>query len=135
MAAVITGENAFMKAFSSVGERLYGAADQESWTFFDPIIANLTVLFFGVQRVEPGRVFVFLLVFFGVLFCAWFVLRAKKKNSDMKNAALLMLMMGGVVFVRFLVLNNHSYLHEFFTYRALLTPILALLCAGWFNTS
>jgi len=39
-----------------------------------------------------------------------------------------------VVFLRYLVLNNHSYLHEFFTYRALAAPILALLLVLRLNT-
>ena len=32
-----------------------------------------------------------------------------------------------LVLLRFLALNNHSYLHCFFTYRALVCPIFALL--------
>lgn len=34
------------------------------------------------------------------------------------------------MFLRYLVLNNHSYLHEFFTYRTLAAPILASLLTG-----
>ena len=134
LATVITGENAFVNAFSSVGERLYGASEIETWTFFDPILANLTVLFYGTSRVELGRSLGLSALFLVILFCAWYILQPKKKKADMKNAALLMLIIGAVVFVRFLVLNNHSYLHEFFTYRALLVPIMALLCAAWLNS-
>lgn len=134
LASLITGENAFLQAFSSIGERVYGDAANESWTFFDPIAANLTVLFFGSARVEIGRVLVFAFLSLALLFCAWYILQSKKKNADMKTAAFLMFIIGGVVFARFLVLNNHSYLHEFFTYRALIVPIMAVLCAAWLNT-
>ena len=133
LATVITGESAFLAALSSVGERLYGTAGSETWTFFEPIAANLTVLFFGRERVELGRVAVGSVAFLGALFCIWFFLRSKKKDTTMKNAAISMLVIGAVVFVRFLLLNNHSYLHEFFTYRALLVPIMALIFAAWFN--
>jgi len=61
-----------------------------------------------------------------LLFSIWYLFRAKQPQ---KTAALLLLLLGAVVPVRFLLLNNHSYYHEFFTYRALLAPILATLLA------
>ena len=49
--------------------------------------------------------------------------------QNKKTASGLLLLLGAMVFVRYLVLNNHSYLHKFFTYRTLAAPILAELLA------
>jgi len=34
--------------------------------------------------------------------------------------------LGSVILVRYLVLNNHSYLHAFFTYRGMISLIMAM---------
>lgn len=44
-----------------------------------------------------------------------------------------MLILGALPFVIFFLLNNHSYLHEFFTYRALASTILALFAMLWYT--
>ena len=65
-----------------------------------------------------------------VLLSVWYLLRADKKQPV---AAGFLLGLGALVLLRYLVLSNHSYLHCFFTYRALVTPIFALLAAAWLN--
>ena len=40
---------------------------------------------------------------------------------------LLLFIIGIVPYVRYLVLSNHSYLHHFFTYRAQMTSVVALV--------
>jgi DHA1 family multidrug resistance protein-like MFS transporter len=47
----------------------------------------------------------------------------------------LLLFLGSLVLVRYLVLNNHSYLHCFFTHRALVTLVFSLLASVWLNIS
>lgn len=42
--------------------------------------------------------------------------------------------LGLIPYIRYGVLNNHSYLHEFFTYRAQAVSILAVLALLWYNT-
>ena len=44
-----------------------------------------------------------------------------------------MLIIALLPLVRYLVLNNHSYLHTFFTYRALASTILAVFAIVWFT--
>jgi len=88
------------------------------------VMANLSALFGSTQRVEPGRVIA------GLLICAVVfgtVLYLFDKKRDARSALLPLLTLGGVVLVRYMVLPNHSYLHGFFTYRALITPITAIL--------
>ncbi len=132
-ASLITGENAFVSALSSVGERIGGeipGGESAPNTIFSSIAANLTVLFGGRERVEAGRVVIGLILLLGLLGSVLYLFHAGKTRRD---AAILLLLLGGVVLLRYLVLNNHSYLHEFFTYRALSSTIFALLSAVWLN--
>ena len=48
------------------------------------------------------------------------------RNADVQRI-LLFALVGAVPFVRFLVLHNHSYIHYFFTYRALGSTIFAIV--------
>ena len=128
-ASLATGENAFIQALSSVGERIGGAVElgeSSPTSFFSAITANLTVLFGGTSRLDPARVFLGTAIVLGILFSVWYLFR---KPDGERNGALLLLLLGAMVFLRYLLLNNHSYLHAFFTYRALLCPIFALLAA------
>ena len=60
----------------------------------------------------------------------FYLLSSKEKN---KEITIILLVIGFLPYVRFAVLNNHSYLHEFFTYRAQCVSILALLGMIYFN--
>ena len=62
----------------------------------------------------------------------WYLLRSKETQS---HAPPLLLGLSAIVLLRYLVLNNHSYLHCFFTHRALVTLIFALLASLWLNIS
>ena len=101
-----------------------------SESFFSSAIANLSVLFGSETRIAGGRVFVGLLLTALLLLSVWYLFRSDKKASV---AAYLLLGLGGLVLIRYLILNNHSYLHCFFTYRALVTPIFALGAAVYLN--
>lgn len=126
-ASLVTGENKFFLAFSSAGERVGGALPGEDAGGFlripMAVAANLTVMFGGESRVEWMRVLAGLGASFLVLGSVLYLFYKKQGNQDgIKVTALL----GSAVFVRYMVLNNHSYLHEFFTYRALISPVLAV---------
>jgi len=49
------------------------------------------------------------------------------KNRINKPWILLLLMIGAVPYIRYMVLSNHAYLHFFFTYRAQMAAIVALV--------
>ncbi|MBQ8248288.1 MAG: hypothetical protein IJY93_00180 [Clostridia bacterium] len=131
-ASVAMGENAFSLALSSVGERIGGAVDTQvkPTSLFSSIAANLTVLTGGTERVDIGRIALVFIPLALVLFSVWYLLRTKKPN---RSASVSLLLLTLPVFARYLILNNHSYIHEFFTYRALVSPILAILLLVWFN--
>ncbi|MBQ6799315.1 MAG: hypothetical protein IJP11_08775 [Oscillospiraceae bacterium] len=132
-ATLVTGENAFLPAIESVTERM-GRNVHIPYTeepgFFTPLAANLTVLFGGTARVQPLRVLLGTALSLAVLASLWFLFRGKQPE---KTGSVSVLLLGAVVLLRFLVLNNHSYLHEYFTYRALSAMVLALLSALWLN--
>ncbi len=126
-ASLVTGENKFLAALSSAGERVGGALPGEHGDGLSRIpmavAANLTMMFGGEARVEPGRVAVKMAVSFFILGSVLYLFYKKKGN---KTGIRLILLLGSVVLVRYMVLSNHSYLHEFFTYRALMSPVLAV---------
>lgn len=133
VASLVTGENSFTLALSSAAVRFGGQVAVEEDppnSIFSALAANLTVLFGGTQRVETGRALVGLFLYAGILGSVWYLFHKKRGE---RNAALLLLLLGAVVFLRYLLVNNHAYLHEFFTYRALAAPILATLLALWLN--
>ncbi len=123
LASLAAGENKFLLAATSAGVRL-GTA--ESGGFLSGIPANLTVLFGGSERIEGRLVIIGVLASVAVLFSAFYLF--KKKDYD-KAGIITLLILGATVFLRYAVLQNHSYLHEFFTYRALATTAFSLFAA------
>lgn len=127
-ASLVTGENKFLPAFSSAGERINGTlpGGQADGLARVPmaVAANLTMMFGGETRVEPVRVAAGMAASFLVLGSVLYLYYNKKKGNG--TGVRLLLLLGSVALLRYMVLNNHSYLHEFFTYRALISPVLAI---------
>ncbi len=131
LVTVVTGENAFIAAFSSIGERIGGQIDgAEKLDIFSSVTTNIGVMLGSESRLPLPRTFLLLLFIFLLLISVWYLFR--KKNGE-KSASLLLLLLSSAVLFRFLILNNHSFLHSFFTYRALACVVFAVLMAMWFN--
>jgi len=134
LASIVTGENKITTAFSSAKERFNGVEAEENITAFEEFLyaipANLSTAFGGTVRVDAGRVIGGLILFVMIIGSIYYLFRSKKKN---KEIALILLIIGVLPYIRFAVLNNHSYLHEFFTYRAQCVSVMALLSMIWFN--
>lgn len=132
-ATIATGKNAFTAALASVGERIGGEVtgiQETPTTVFSSLTANLGVMFGTEGRLEYIKTFLPLALILLALLSVWYLFR---KSDGEKTAAKLLLLLGATVLVRFLVLNNHSFMHCFFTYRALASTIFAVLTAIWFN--
>lgn len=132
-ASLVTGENKFAAAISSVEERLVGEAEELDPVaqFFLAPLANISTLFYGGERVDPGALIggiALCAVIFGAVF---YLFRSPEKYDG--GFAVLMLILGMVPILRYFVLNNHSYLHEFFTYRALASTVLAFFAVLWYS--
>lgn len=134
MASLVLGENKFLMAFSSAAERVAGTGSEETQPLYLQIpfavIGNLSTLFGGIARVDLVALGIGLLVSIGVCGSVFYLFR----GDYHKDITVLMLLLGVVPYIRYLVLNNHSYLHEFFTYRAQAVSILAILSILWYNT-
>lgn len=125
-ASIVTGENKFAAALSSAEVRFAGSAENLSpiKQFFLAPLANISTLFGGSERVSAANIVGGLAL--TLLACVVvFYLFYSRERLD-KVFLTTMAVIGAVPFVRFFLLNNHSYLHEFFTYRALAATILAL---------
>lgn len=134
VASIYTGENKFSDAFSAVGVRLYGEDTGNIMPLHkqipSAILANLSTLFGGTERIEISNIILGLIVtaiILGSIFCLF---RKKEKNTPL---TLILLLISFVPYLRYMVLSNHSYLHEFFTYRAQIIVILCLCSIVWYN--
>ncbi len=138
MATLATGENKFLTALTSAGERVSGTAESQGLSgsllvrIPSAVLANLTVLFAGEGRLDIAKVLIGLAVSLAVLASVRFLFKIKLAD---KTPIYLLLLLASVVFARYMLLSNHSYLHEFFTYRALAAPIFALLSCVGLSTS
>lgn len=134
-ASIVTGENKFIAAIFSAEVRVNGEAEELSpvmQMIFAPL-ANISAMFGGYEKVSPANIIAGLFITAAISAGIFFIFRRGEKGSG-KGFARLMLVLGFVPYLRYIVLNNHSYLHEFFTYRAQAASVLALMGAVWFYT-
>lgn len=128
--SLVTGENHFLAAMESVDQRVSGVVREGNLNrapgMLMAIAANLTVLFEGTSRIEYRQVLVYLAAVATLIIIVYRLYRVRQK---LRPGTHFILMLGGVVLLRYGVLANHSYLHSFFTYRALASTILAVLSA------
>ena len=133
-ASVATGENKFRSAIQSAGVRFVGTSQEENLPLFKQIpyavFANLSTLFGGEGRVDFGKILIGLLIALLIFGGGYYLFRGKEKQKDVTRTVLVL---GAVPYLRYLILNNHSYLHEFFTYRAQAVTIIALCAVVWCN--
>lgn len=131
-ATAVTGENKFEAALTSAEKRFIGTA--EELPFFKQLIfaplANLSTMFGGEKRVDGEKIIVGLILTALIFGGIYFIFRRRRLN---KPVTLICLILGLLPYLRYMVLNNHSYLHEFFTYRAQAASVLALCGIVWFN--
>ena len=132
-ASLVTGENKFATALASAEVRMVGEAEELNPVaqFFLAPLANISTLFGGYTRVSWGNIAAGLIISAVVLGAVFYLFRSREKFD--RSFTLVMLILGALPFVRFFLLNNHSYLHEFFTYRALASSILAVFAMLWYS--
>ena len=132
-ASIVTGENKFAVALTSVEERLVGEAEvlDPVAQFFLAPLANISTLFGGYERVSWGNIAAGLVISAVVFGSIFYLFRCREKFD--RSFTLIMLILGALPIARYFLLNNHSYLHEFFTYRALASSIMALFAGVWYT--
>lgn len=134
LATIVTGEDKFKAAINSAGVRVNGSIEDEKIskieTFLKAVPANISTLFNGCERVDWGMIFAGILALIMVFGGFFYIFRG---NRFRKEFVWIALIIGGMPYLRYLLLSNHSYLHEFFTYRAQLTTLTALLAIILYN--
>lgn len=140
VATVVSGENKFLLALSSAGERMTGeimdaAANGALARAPMAVLANLSA-WFGTQneRIDVSRVVIVLLVSVLLFGSVLYLFKRTRLDASAKNAVGLLSLLSAVVLLRYVLLANHSYMHCFFTYRALITVIFSVFAALLFLT-
>lgn len=132
------GMQAFGAAMSAAGERIGGTVYLGN-TNLDPE-ADLVERIVGLLYRNQGCLFPFreemsmggaLWLFFGLCFLCFSIVYLLRPKQLPWNIISTCLLLGAVPYLRYLVLQNHSYLHYFFTYRAQLVTILAIGYCTW----
>lgn len=133
-ASIVTGENKFTAAISSAEVRIYGETDNipAPLRMLLAPLANISAMFGGSERVSPVNIIVGLLLTIMLFGGLYLIMRSGISSNGF---AQLMLTAGLLPYLRYIVLSNHSYLHDFFTYRAQAASVLALIAAFWYCTA
>ena len=132
--SLATGSNHFITAMHSVGQRVGGAVTEGNTNKMPGMLmaigSNLSVIFEGTSRTEYRNAISNLMIIAMLIFVVWRMYRVRK---TLRPGTGFILLLGSVVLLRFGLLANHSYLHSFFTYRALASTIFAVLAAMLIN--
>jgi hypothetical protein len=132
LASILTGENAFREALYSIQLRTSSSSDYAVERLSYPAVLK------AVYSAFSGTYFTLLCVFAVLerLICAFVVAKKERvraiKKSDFTrslrraSAYVLIFLMP---FVWYFLAKNHSFEHQWFTYRALSVSVFSLLCA------
>ena len=127
-ASLVTGENKLSAALFYAGERFDGSHSEISALeqFFAAPFTNIATMLGANERGELIFAVIGAVLLLAAAFLALMLSRKKKKA---RSFVITMLVMGAIPYLRFMVLSNHSYYHDFFTYRAQAVTLLALIAA------
>ena len=130
LAAIILKENPLPYVMEHIEERVSGNIGLSPMGYIaGAVIRNLSCLFpfgFGIAGVIAGVIL--------ILYVIYVLYVYRKKDVD-RGAVLLFLAVGILPIFRFMVLHNHSFLHYFFTYRALAATLLSITVSVFLVTS
>ena len=132
--SLATGINHFSLALNSAVNRVDGTVvdglRRKRPGMFMAVVANLTAFCRGTSRTEYGQVILKLTVISLLIFGIYRMYQTRQK---LRPGTVFLLMLGGIVLLRYALLANHSFMHSFFTYRALAGTVLAVLSAMVLN--
>ncbi|MGN0578416.1 MAG: hypothetical protein ACI4J4_07340 [Ruminiclostridium sp.] len=125
-ASLVTGENKFTAALTSAEERFGGSFSEMSVIeqIFAAPFANISTMFGANERGELLNGIIGAVI---LLSAAVLILYLSRKKKAASGFIITVLILGAIPYLRYSVLSNHSYLHEFFTYRAQAAAVLALI--------
>ena len=124
LAAIVLGENTLPYVTGHIAERI-GRKDIVNMStgsfLIRAVTENIRCLFpleYGSAGLIAGAAFMVACLYLA------FVYRGKVKN---RRRLVMYSGIAGIPYIRYLILHNHSYLHSFFTYRAQMAVVLAML--------
>lgn len=133
LALAVLGKDAFFNALSQAALRISGDATlgnvpgAEVVSNYERISGalwrNMGCIYPFKSTMSYGTSMIFILLVGLIVFSLWYLFREKTKSCINKVLAIVSLL----PVMRFLVLNNHSYIHFFFTYRALLVSVVVIM--------
>lgn len=122
LASVVLGESALPYVTGHISERLGLEASGSIASMLVYVLPrNIACLFpagYGNAGLMAGIVLILAVCYIAFVY--------RRKDADKKYVALFAVL-GLLPYLRFLVFLNHSYLHHFFTYRAQLATVIALV--------
>lgn len=122
LAAAVLGENVFPFVVNHVQERLGGDLGLTLGQYMTGAVVRNIRCLFPLEYGTLGVLTMLALVVFGS-----YVGYVHQKKTVRWDRVLLFALLGLVPYVRYLVLHNHAWLHCFFTYRAQLSTVLAVV--------
>lgn len=124
--SLVTGENKFTVAITSAEERFSGSFSEMSAIeqIFAAPFANISVMFGANERGELLNGIIGAAV---LIIAAALILYLSRKKKAAFGFIVTALIIGAIPYLRYAVLSNHSYLHDFFTYRAQAAAVMALI--------
>lgn len=121
MASAVLKENVMPYVSGHIEERL-GTMEGNQLSYIPgSIVRNLSCLFpfeYGIGGIMAGLALIFFAVYIGYVY---------HKKNICRKAVCFYVAVGMVPYIRYIVLLNHSYLHCFFTYRAQMATIIAII--------
>ena len=133
LALIVLGKDAFFNALSQAALRISGDATLGNVTGAEVVSdyerisgalwRNIGCIYPFKSTMSYGTAMIFILLVGLVVFSIWYLFREKAKSCINK----VLVMVSLIPVLRFLVLNNHSYIHFFFTYRALLVSVVVMI--------
>lgn len=138
LCAIILEPESLRDIFAHAGERFLGTVTTGNTTL-DPAATPIQ-RFWGAIGRNQGCLFPFqnemnmthALALFLAVVCVMLLLIYLFRGKNFSGKMLVLcLLLGAVPYARYLVLQNHAYIHYFFTYRAQLVTIIALYYCTW----
>lgn len=127
IASAVLRQNVMTNVMESISQRSVGKVEELSILeqLRYALILNIRGVFpFRTTR-DPGETILMLLVILAVFFAVCFLYRKKK----LEKVSIIFLIIALIPYVRYLVMSNHSYTHNWFTFRAQISTIMAILFA------
>ena len=122
LAAAVLGENVLPYVIGHVQERIGGDLGLDLGQYMTGAVLRNIRCLFPLEYGTLGVLIMLALVVFGS-----YVGYVYQKRSVRWDRVILFGVLGLVPYVRYLVLHNHAWLHCFFTYRAQLATVLAVV--------